>query len=58
MKLPNDPAMLLSVVNTQLRDHYSSLLDFASAEAIDARELEDKLAQIDYRYDSGQNQFV
>ena len=28
--LPKDPVMLLSFVNTQLRDHYPSLEEFAA----------------------------
>ena len=31
MKLPKDPVMLLSVVNTELRDHYPSLAELAKA---------------------------
>lgn len=35
MNLPLDPAMLLSVVNTNLRDRYPSLEEFAAAEDVD-----------------------
>ena len=52
MALPKDPVMLLSFVNTQLRDNYS-----AAAYDIDEKELCDKLAQIDYKYDETVNQF-
>ena len=31
MNLPQDPIMLLSYVNTQLRDHYVSLDDFCAS---------------------------
>ena len=31
MNLPKDPVMLLSVVNTQLRDHYPTLTELAAA---------------------------
>ena len=31
MKLPKDPVMLLSVVNTELRDHYPSLAELVKA---------------------------
>ena len=34
--LPKDPVMLLSFVNTQLRDHYPSLEEFAAAYQVDA----------------------
>ena len=31
MNLPKDPVMLLSVVNTQLRDNYATLAEMAAA---------------------------
>lgn len=34
MSLPNDPMILLSYVNTQLRDFYSSLEEFAKTNSI------------------------
>jgi hypothetical protein len=58
MNLPKDPVMLLSVVNTQLRDHYPSLPELAAAYMIDEQELVEKLSAIDYHYDASQNQFV
>ena len=51
--LPRDPVMLLSVVNTKLRDYYSTL-DMH----VDKQELIGKLEMIDYTYDAGSNQFV
>ena len=36
MALPKDPVMLLSFVNTQLRDNYSGLKELAAAYDIDA----------------------
>lgn len=56
-QLPNDPVMLLSYVNTQLRDYYPSLDEFCSAFSIEETELTEKLAVIDYRYDKKTNQF-
>ena len=53
MALPKD----LSFVNTQLRDNYSGLKELAAAYDIDEKELCDKLAQIDYKYDETVNQF-
>ena len=58
MNLPKDPVMLLSVVNTQLRDIYPSLEELAAAHMVDARELQEKLAVIDYEYNEKRNQFV
>ena len=57
MALPKDPVMLLSFVNTQLRDNYSGLKELAAAYDIDEKELCDKLAQIDYKYDETVNRF-
>lgn len=58
MNLPNDPAMLLSFVNTQLRDNYADLAELAGAYMTDADTLEKKLASINYKYDRKQNQFI
>lgn len=57
MELPKDPVILLSFVNTQLRDHYASLSELAAAYMADEQEIAEKLAGIQYFYDSGQNQF-
>ncbi len=57
MALPKDPVMLLSFVNTQLRDNYSSLKELAAAYTVDEKDITDKLAQIDYKYDESLNQF-
>lgn len=58
MNLPNDPVMLLSVINTQLRDFYPSLDELCAACDADKNNLCDKLAAIDYFYDAGSNQFI
>lgn len=57
-KLPKDPVMLLSFVNTQLRDHYASFDDFADAFQADTEEITNALRTIDYEYDSVTNQFI
>ena len=56
--LPQDPVILLSCVNTTLRDCYSSLEDLCDDLQEDQEELVKKLAGIDYRYDPVRNQFV
>lgn len=58
MDLPKDPIMLLSYVNTQLRDNYASLDDFCSSADVSRAELEEKLRAVDYRYDEKRNAFV
>ena len=55
--LPRDP-MLLSVVNTKLRDYYSTLDVLCEDMQVDKQELIGKLEMIDYTYDAGSNQFV
>ena len=58
MSLPKDPVMLLSVVNTKLRDIYPDLEDLAAAEGVSIEEIIQKLQMINYKYDKEQNQFV
>lgn len=57
-QLPRDPAMLLSVVNTNLRDYYESLEAFCRAKDVSQEEIIQKLSAINYRYDKEKNQFV
>ncbi len=56
--LPEDPMMLLSYVNTQLRDFYKSLDEFCDSQDVSAEELKKKLKTIDYEYDEKLNKFV
>lgn len=56
--VPKDPMMLLSYVNTQLRDRYPSLQEFCAAEGAEAETIREKLSQIDYAYDAELNKFV
>lgn len=56
--LPKDPVMLLSVINTQLRDTYPSLEELAKAHMIEENEIIEKLQRINYQYDRNRNQFV
>ena len=57
MTLPLDPVMLLSVVNTNLRDRYYSLEKFCQEESVDMEDLKKRLATIDYYYEEDTNQF-
>ncbi len=56
-KLPADPVLCLSVVNTKLRDHYQSLDELCQDLEIDKESLVKKLDMIDYVYDETENQF-
>ena len=57
MTLPQDPVILLSYVNTKLRDEYADLDEFCAAEDADPAALQSRLAEIGYRYDDKQNRF-
>ncbi|HIZ79871.1 MAG TPA: DUF4250 domain-containing protein [Candidatus Lachnoclostridium stercorigallinarum] len=58
MAVPKDPAMLLSYVNTQLRDNYPSLEEMCQALGESREEIEKTLGTIDYEYSPEQNRFV
>ncbi|MCH5299954.1 MAG: DUF4250 domain-containing protein [Ruminococcus sp.] len=58
MSLPNDPAILLSYINTQLRDFYPSLEELSKTLCVDKKEIETKLSLIGYEYNSDLNRFV
>lgn len=58
--LPQDPVMLLSYINTQLRDNYSSLeqlFDGLDIPAEAREEITEKLQAIGYIYNQELNQF-
>ena len=55
--LPKDPIMLLSYINTQLRDYYVSYEKLCDDLDLDGKEIEDKLKSIGYEYKSEINQF-
>ena len=50
--------ILLSYVNTQLRDYYESLEALCTCRGTKKKELVEKLASIDYHYDEKTNQFI
>lgn len=58
MSIPKDPVILLSYINTHLRDTYFSLDDLCSSLDIDKNNLEQTLEAISYQYDANTNQFV
>jgi hypothetical protein len=58
MSLPRDPVMLLSFVNTCLRDKYPSLDVFCEEEGGNKEEITQRLAAIGYAYDQKENKFV
>lgn len=58
MSVPKDPVMLLSYINTQLRDFYPSLEDCCKALDIDCNYVTEKLLSINYKYDREINKFI
>lgn len=58
MIVPKDPFMLLSWINTQLRDHYPTLEELCKTFDLNQEEVTNKLEQVGYTYNSSNNQFV
>lgn len=56
--LPSDPMILLSFINTKLRDDFDSLERLCEVLDTDPEEISRKLASIDYFYDEALNKFV
>lgn len=56
--LPQDPIILLSYVNTKLRDEYDSLDELCAALDADKEELVRRLEGVNYRYSQERNQFI
>ena len=56
--IPVDPVILLSFLNTRLRDFYPSLDALCEDLEQDKTVLTQKIAAIGYTYDSDKNQFV
>ena len=50
--------LLLSYINTLLRDYYSDLDALENGLGLNINDIKEKLAAIDYEYDAGRNQFV
>ena len=55
--IPKDPVMLLSYINTQLRDFYDSYEDLCKSFNLDQNEVKQKLSMIGYEYDESLDQF-
>ncbi|MDE5943112.1 MAG: DUF4250 domain-containing protein [Clostridia bacterium] len=57
MDLPQDDFILLSLVNTKLRDIYGSLNGLCEEEGVSRESIEERLARIGYAYDEEANAF-
>lgn len=58
MSIPDDPAILLSYVNTQLRDFYPTLEELCKTLDVDMQDLQSRLESIGYAYNAELNRFV
>ena len=58
MSLPKDPFMLLSYVNTQLRDNYQSLEELCASLGVNEDEIVSALANAGFSYDEGDRKSV
>jgi predicted transcriptional regulator len=56
--LPSDGFVLLSVINTKLRDFYDSLESLCYDLDEDIEDIKSKLENIGYIYDENMNQFI
>ncbi len=56
--LPKDPNMLLSYINTGLRDKYEDLQDMAAAEGFEAKPVLDKLEAAGFCFDGEAKRFI
>ena len=57
MNIPKDPYMLLSFINTKLRDDFDTVDDGCETYNVHKQELQQKLNNIGYKYITNENQF-
>ncbi len=57
MLIPNDPSILLSYVNTMLRDNYKNLDDLCRSLDVSEDDIINRLKSIGYFYDEKLNRF-
>jgi len=58
MMIPKDPHILLSYINTKLRDEYCDLNDLCLSLNIERSQLETALSSIEYTYVKDLNRFT
>ena len=56
--IPKDPVMLLSYLNTQLRDNYTDLDELCGSLDLNKEEILRKMEGINYTYDREKNRFL
>ena len=57
MQIPNDPFILFSYLNTQLRDTGMTLAEFCEEHQLDREALTEKMNAAGFRYDEAQRRF-
>ena len=58
MSLPEDPIILYSFINTQLRDKYPSLEEFCKSNSLDAEAISARLGAVGFEYNAELNKFI
>lgn len=58
MTIPTDPMILLSFINTKLRDEYPTLEKLCEALEMDRQQLTKKLETIGFEHHAAQNRFI
>ncbi len=58
MELPNDPMILLSYINTKLRDTCPDLDELCKSLCVDRADIESKLLVIGYEYNAELGRFI
>ena len=58
MDVPQDPIILVSFVNTKLRDQFATLEELCQTYDLNQAALSQTFDSIDYQYDETTNQFV
>lgn len=57
MKLPKDPMILFSFINTNLRDNYKSLDELCEDMHVDKKNIVEELESVGFEYNPNQNKF-
>ena len=58
MAIPADPIILLSFINTKLRDEYPTLDELCESLELDRQQLTKQLAAVGFEYHAAQNRFI
>ncbi len=56
--LPKDPVILVSFINTQLRDNYATLDEFCKVFQVEKDEIVETLKDFSYEYKPEYNRFI